>query len=68
LAPSSKFHEKGSVSDLQQVVLEVKAVVESLDDIPRSIETRNQIKERWDQGLRWILEKQRGVQRKGRKP
>ena len=59
LAPNSKFHKGQSVSELQQAVLEVKAVVESLDDVPRSIGTRNQIKKSWDQGLKWILEKQR---------
>ena len=46
------------MSDLQQAVLEVKAVVESLDDTLRSTGTRNQIKKLWDQGLKWIFEKQ----------
>ena len=68
LAPTSKFHGARSINDLQQAVLEVKAIVERLDDIPRSIETRNQIKKLWDQGFKWIFEKQRGAQRKGRKP
>jgi len=58
LSPSSKFHEERSVSDLQHEVLEVKAIVESLDNIPGSIETRNRIKERWDEGCEWIFEKQ----------
>ena len=58
LSPSSKLHEAQSLSDLQHAVLEVKAVVESLDGIPGSIGTRNQIKERWDRGLKWIFEKQ----------
>ena len=65
LSPSSKFHEKGSVSDLQQAVLEVKAIVESLDDIPESREMRKRIKERWDRGVRWIFEKQ-GSKAKGK--
>ena len=57
LSPSSKFHERRSVSDLQQAVLEVKAVVESLEDIPWSDKTRNQIKERWNEGCGLISEK-----------
>ena len=66
LAPSSKFHEARSVSNLQKVVLEVKGVVESLDNIPRSIGTRNQIRKRWDQGFKWVFEKQ-GRRAKGKK-
>ena len=58
LSPSSKFHEVQSVNDLQGAVLEVKAVVESLDSIPGSIGTRNRIKECWDRGWKWIFEKQ----------
>jgi len=57
LSPSSKFHEGQSVSDLRDAVLEAEAVVESLDDIPGSTGTRNQIKVRWDRGRKWILEK-----------
>ena len=66
LSPSSEFHEKKSVSDLQNAVQEVKAVVESLHDIPESIGTRNQIKKRWDLGWKWIFEKQ-GSRAKGKK-
>lgn len=58
LSPSSKFHEGRSLSDLQHAVLEAKSVVESLDDIPGSIGTRNQIKKRWDRGYKWIFEKE----------
>jgi len=57
LSPSSKFHEGQSVSDLQDAVLEVMAVVKSLDDIPGSAETRNQIKGCLDRGRKWIFEK-----------
>jgi hypothetical protein len=46
LSPSSEFHEERSVSNLQRAVLEVKAVVESLGDIPESIGTKNQIEKR----------------------
>ena len=59
LSPSSEFHERKSVNDLQQAVLEVKAVVENLDSIPESIGTREQIKRRWDRGWKWICEEQR---------
>ena len=70
LSPSSKFHEGRSVSDLQRAVLEMKAIVESLDDIPESIGTRNQIEKRWERGYKWIFEKQGGKARgkKGNKP
>jgi len=57
LSPSSKFHDKKSVSDLQDMVQEVKAVVESLGNTPKSIEMRDQIKEDWDRGWKWIFEK-----------
>ena len=67
LAPSSKFHEEKSVNDLQDAVLEAKAIVESLDGIPESIETRNKIKKRWDRGWKWILEKQGSHGAKGKK-
>ena len=66
LSPSSKFHEERSVSNLQRAVLEVKAVVESLDYIPGSIGTKNQIEKRWDRGYKWIFEKQ-GTRAKGKK-
>jgi len=66
LSPSSKFHEEQSVGDLQDAVQEVKAVVESLHDMPGSIGTRNQIKKRWDRGWKWIFEKQ-GSRAKGKK-
>ena len=36
----------------------MKAVLESLDKIPGSIGTRNQIQEYWDRGWKWISEKQ----------
>jgi len=58
LSPSSKFHEGRSVRDLQQAVLETKAIAESLDDIPGSIGTRNQIEKSWNRGYKWIFEKQ----------
>ena len=58
LSPSSKLHEGRSVSDLQDAVLEVKAVVESLSNIPRSAGTREQIDRRWNRGWKWISEKQ----------
>jgi len=66
LFPSSEFHEKKSVSDLQDAVQEVKVVVESLDNITGSIGTRNQIKKRWNRGWKWIFEKQ-GSRAKGKK-
>ena len=66
LSPSSKFHEGRSVKDLQDAVLEVKIIVESLANIPESTGTRNQIKKRWDRGWTWIHEKQ-GSRAKGRK-
>jgi hypothetical protein len=70
LSPSSKFHEGRSVSDLQDAVLEVKVIVESLGNIPGSTGTMNQIKKRWDRGWSWILEKQgsRAIGRKAEKP
>jgi len=46
------------VSDLQDAVLEVKDVVESLDGIPGSTWTKSQIERRWDRGWKWIFEKQ----------
>lgn len=58
LSPSSEFHEKQSVTDLQQAVRKVKTIVESLDILPGSIGTRNKIKKRWDRGWKWISEKQ----------
>jgi len=36
----------------------VKTVVESLNDIPGSIGTRNQIQKRWDRGWKWISERE----------
>jgi len=56
LAPSSKFHKRQSVSDLQQAVVEVKAVVEGLDDIPGYIVTKKEMKKSWDRGWKWIIE------------
>lgn len=66
LAPSSKFHEEKSVSDLQRAVLEAKAVVESLENLPESFGTMSQIGRRWERGYNWIFEKQ-GRRTKGRK-
>ena len=66
LSPSSKLHEGRSISDLQRAVLDAKDVVESLDNIPGSIGTKNQIEKRWDRGWKWIFEK-RGSRAKGRK-
>ena len=66
LSPTSKFHEGQSVSDLQRAILEAKAVVESLDNIPESMATRSKIQKRWDRGWRWIFEKQ-GSRAKGKK-
>ena len=66
LSPSSKFHEGRSVSNLQDAVQEVKAVMESLDNIPGLIGTRDQIQKRWDRGRKWIFEKQ-GSRTKGKK-
>ena len=54
------------MSDLQRAVLEVKVVVEGLEDIPESIGTRNKIEKRWERGHKWIFEKQ-GGKSKGRK-
>jgi len=48
------------------VVLEVEAVVESLDNIPGSVGTRSKIQERWDRGRKWIFEKE-GSGAKGKK-
>ena len=67
LSPTSKYHGRQSVSDLQRAVLEVKAVVESLENIPESAATRSKIQKRWDQGWKWIFEKQRS-RAKGKKP
>ena len=54
------------MNDLQSAVLEVKAVVEGLDNIPGSIGTRIQIQKRWDRGSKWIFEKE-GSRAKGKK-
>ena len=40
--------------------------MESLEDIPGSIETRNKIRKRWEQGYKWIFEEE-GGKAKGRK-
>ena len=66
LSPSSKFHDGRSVSDLRRAVLEVKVIVESLDNIPGSIGTKIQIQRRWDRGWKWIFEKE-GGRAKGKK-
>lgn len=70
LSPSSQFHEGKSVTDLQRMVLEAKAVMESLEDIPESIGTRGKIEKRWGRGYKWIFEKQGGkaIGRKVGKP
>ena len=58
LSPSSPGpQEERSVNDLQHEILEVKATLESMDNIPGSMETRDQIKRRWDEGCEWIFEK-----------
>jgi hypothetical protein len=67
LSPTSKFHDKRSVTDLQQAVREAKAIVENLDTLPRSIGTRNKIEKRWNRGSKWILEI-RGSREEGKKP
>ena len=67
LSPSSKLHDGRSVSDLQCAVLEVKTVIESLNDIPGSIRTRNQIQKRWDRGWNWISEREGSSRAKGKK-
>ena len=54
------------MSDLQHAIAEVKAIVDSLDNIPESIGTRNRIKKRWDRGSKWIYERQ-GGRAKGKK-
>ena len=59
LSPSSRFHEKQSVSDLQRVVGEVKAVLESVYSIPASTGLKKQIQKSWDRGWQWISEKER---------
>ena len=46
--------------------MEVKAVVESLDSVPRSVGMRDQIEEHWGRGSEWIFEKQ-GTGAKGKK-
>ena len=66
LSPSSDFHDGRSVANLQHAVLEVKSVVESLDDIPGAIEIKDKIKKRWNRGWKWILEEQ-GSRAKGKK-
>ena len=54
------------MSDLQHAVAGVKAIVDSLDDIPESAGIRNRIRKRWDRGSKWIFEKQ-GGRAKGKK-
>ena len=70
LSPSSPFHEKRSVSDLQRAVAEVKVVMESLYTIPGSVGLKKKIQKRWDRGWKWIFEKERsGVKgKKAEKP
>ena len=59
LSPSSpEPHEERSVSDLRHGILEVKAILESMGNIPGSMETRNRIIWCWDEGCKWIVEKQ----------
>jgi hypothetical protein len=36
----------------------LKAIVESLENIPGSAKMRKRMKNRWDRGSKWILEKQ----------
>ena len=59
LSPSSPGpHEERSVSDLRHGILEVKAILESMGNVPGSMETRNRIRRCWDGGCKWIVEKQ----------
>jgi len=59
LSPSSPGpHEERSVSDLRHEILEVKAILESTDNNPGSVETRDRIKKCWDEGCKGIVEKQ----------
>ena len=57
LSPSSELHERQSVTDLQHALLEVEEIMESLDSIPGSTETKDSIEECWNRGRKWIFEK-----------
>ena len=65
LSPSSSFHERRSVNNLQLAVAEVKTVLESLYNIPESTELKKKVQKRWDRGWKWILEKERKGKRSG---
>ena len=69
LSPTSNFHDKRSVADLQREVDEVRAIIESIESIPGSAKMSNRMKKCWDRGSRWIREK-RGdtVKRRKAKP
>jgi len=49
--------EERYISDLQHEILEVKSILENMENIPGSIETRDRIKKRWNEGYKWIVEK-----------
>ena len=50
------------MTDLQHALLEVEEIMESLDSIPGSTQTKDSIEECWSRGRKWIFEKsKRGV-------
>ena len=55
--PRLQNSTRQTVSDLQQAVVEVKTVVEGLDDIPGYTVTKKEMKKSWDRGWKWIIEK-----------
>jgi len=58
LSPSSPgSHEERSVRDLQHEIFELKAVLESMDNIQGSMEAKGRIKKRWDEGCKRVFEK-----------
>lgn len=68
LSPSSEFHERQSLTDLQHAVQEVETIVESLNTLPGSTKTKNKIKKPWNRGWKWIFEKhESGVGEEGRR-
>jgi hypothetical protein len=60
LSPDSELHKGRSLKDLQQAVQEAAVIVESLDDIPGPVATKNRIRKRWDRGYKWIFETEGG--------
>ena len=54
------------MKDLQQAVQEAAVIVESLDDIPGPVDTKNWARKRWDRGYKWIFEKEGGGAKGGR--